>query len=167
MCIRDRIDALNHPRKIDKNLVKSQETRRVLDRIIGFKLSKLLQKKIKSKSAGRVQSVALRLIVEREREIDAFIPKEYWKIKAHFLKDDIDFSAELSKKGNSKIEINNETQATEIFESLEKHFTVQSVKKTKKKKESKPPFITSTLQQEASSKSVSYTHLTLPPILRV
>ena len=146
------IDALNHPRKIDKNLVKSQETRRVLDRIIGFKLSKLLQKKIKSKSAGRVQSVALRLIVEREREIDAFIPKEYWKIKAHFLKDDIDFSAELSKKGNSKIEINNETQATEIFESLEKHFTVQSVKKTKKKKESKPPFITSTLQQEASSK---------------
>ena len=146
------IDALNHPRKIDKNLVKSQETRRVLDRIIGFKLSKLLQKKIKSKSAGRVQSVALRLIVEREREIDAFIPKEYWKIKAHFLKDDIDFSAELSKKGNSKIEINNETQATEIFESLEKHFTVQSVKKTKKKQESKPPFITSTLQQEASSK---------------
>ena len=146
------IDALNHPRKIDKNLVKSQETRRVLDRIIGFKLSKLLQKKIKSKSAGRVQSVALRLIVEREREIDAFIPKEYWKIKAHFLKDDIDFSAELFKKGNSKIEINNETQATEIFESLEKHFTVQSVKKTKKKKESKPPFITSTLQQEASSK---------------
>ena len=69
------VDALSHPRKIDQNLVKSQETRRVLDRIIGFKLSKLLQKKIKSKSAGRVQSVALRLIVEREREIEAFVPQ--------------------------------------------------------------------------------------------
>ena len=68
------VDALNHPRKIDQNLVKSQETRRVLDRIIGFKLSKLLQRKIKSKSAGRVQSVALRLIVEKEREIEAFVP---------------------------------------------------------------------------------------------
>ena len=83
------VDALNHPRKIDQNLVKSQETRRVLDRIIGFKLSKLLQRKIKSKSAGRVQSVALRLIVEKEREIEAFVPEEYWKIKAQFEKDDL------------------------------------------------------------------------------
>lgn len=146
------IDALNHPRKIDQNLVKSQETRRVLDRIIGFKLSKLLQRKIKSKSAGRVQSVALRLIVEREREIEAFIPKEYWKIKAEFLKDEIEFGAELSKKNNKKIEINNEAQATVIYESLNKTFQIQSVKRTKKKRESKPPFITSTLQQEASSK---------------
>ena len=116
------VDALNHPRKIDQNLVKSQETRRVLDRIIGFKLSKLLQRKIKSKSAGRVQSVALRLIVEKEREIEAFVPEEYWKIKAQFEKDEIEFTGELNKKG------------------------------TKKKRESKPPFITSTLQQEASSK---------------
>lgn len=146
------IDALNHPRKIDQNLVRSQETRRVLDRIIGFKLSKLLQRKIKSKSAGRVQSVALRLIVEREREIEAFIPKEYWKIKAEFLKDEIEFGAELSKKNNKKIEINNEAQATVIYESLNKTFQIQSVKRTKKKRESKPPFITSTLQQEASSK---------------
>ena len=84
------VDALNHPRKIDQNLVKSQETRRVLDRIIGFKLSKLLQRKIKSKSAGRVQSVALRLIVEKEREIEAFVPEEYWKIKAQFEKDEIE-----------------------------------------------------------------------------
>ena len=76
------VDALKHPRTIDKNLVKSQETRRVLDRIIGFKLSKLLQNKIKSKSAGRVQSVALRLIVEREKEIEAFVPEEYWIVKA-------------------------------------------------------------------------------------
>ena len=92
------VDALNHPRKIDQNLVKSQETRRVLDRIIGFKLSKLLQRKIKSKSAGRVQSVALRLIVEKEREIEAFVPEEYWKIKAQFEKDEIEFTGELNKK---------------------------------------------------------------------
>lgn len=146
------IDALNHPRKIDKNLVRSQETRRVLDRIIGFKLSKLLQKKIKSKSAGRVQSVALRLIVEREREIEAFVPQEYWKIKAEFNKNDIDFTAELTKKDNEKLEIHNETEALAVFKSLDKSFTVEQVKKTKKKRESKPPFITSTLQQEASSK---------------
>ena len=96
------IGALEHPRKIDQNLVKSQETRRVLDRIIGFKLSKLLQKKIKSKSAGRVQSVALRLICEREKEIEAFIPEEYWKVKAKFNKDSIDFEAELAKYKNKK-----------------------------------------------------------------
>ena len=131
------INALQHPRKIDQNLVKSQETRRVLDRIIGFKLSKLLQKKIKSKSAGRVQSVALRLIVEKEREIEAFVPQEYWKIKAEFEKDEIEFTGEL---------------ANQIYESLNKEFEVANVKKTTKKRESKLPFITSTLQQEASSK---------------
>lgn len=146
------IDALNHPRKIDQNLVKSQETRRVLDRIIGFKLSKLLQKKIKSKSAGRVQSVALRLIVEKEREIEAFVPEEYWKVKAEFNKDDIDFQAELAKYQGKKIEIKNAEEANAIYEKLNKTFVVSDVKKTKKKRESKPPFITSTLQQEASSK---------------
>lgn len=146
------VDALNHPRKIDQNLVKSQETRRVLDRIIGFKLSKLLQKKIKSKSAGRVQSVALRLIVEREREIEAFVPEEYWKVKAEFEKDQIEFTAELAKYRNKKIEIKNEEQANEVYSALNKEFEVGSVKKTTKKRESKPPFITSTLQQEASSK---------------
>ena len=146
------VDALNHPRKIDQNLVKSQETRRVLDRIIGFKLSKLLQKKIKSKSAGRVQSVALRLIVEREREIEAFVPQEYWKIKAEFEKDQIEFTGELTKYNNKKLEIKNGEEAKNIYESLNKEFEIASVKKTTKKRESKPPFITSTLQQEASSK---------------
>ena len=146
------IEALNHPRKIDQNLVKSQETRRVLDRIIGFKLSKLLQRKIKSKSAGRVQSVALRLIVEREREIEAFNPEEYWKIKAMFNKEDLDFVAELTKKGNEKIKISNEEEALEIYNALGKEFVINSLKKTNKKRESKAPFITSTLQQEASSK---------------
>ena len=146
------VDALNHPRKIDQNLVKSQETRRVLDRIIGFKLSKLLQRKIKSKSAGRVQSVALRLIVEKEREIEAFVPEEYWKIKAQFEKDEIEFTGELNKKGTRKLKISNEQEALEIFNALSKEFVIDSVKKSSKKRESKPPFITSTLQQEASSK---------------
>ena len=146
------VDALNHPRKIDQNLVKSQETRRVLDRIIGFKLSKLLQRKIKSKSAGRVQSVALRLIVEKEREIEAFVPEEYWKIKAQFEKDEIEFTGELNKKGTKKLKISNEQEALEIFNALSKEFVIDSVKKSSKKRESKPPFITSTLQQEASSK---------------
>lgn len=146
------VDALNHPRKIDQNLVKSQETRRVLDRIIGFKLSKLLQRKIKSKSAGRVQSVALRLIVEKEREIEAFVPEEYWKIKAQFEKDEIEFTGELTKKGTKKLKISNEQEALEIFNALSKEFVIDSVKKSSKKRESKPPFITSTLQQEASSK---------------
>ena len=146
------IDALNHPRTIDQNLVKSQETRRVLDRIIGFKLSKLLQKKIKSKSAGRVQSVALRLICEREKEIEAFIPEEYWRVKALFEKDDISFEAELAKYQNKKIELKNDEETNQVFESLNKEFIVSDVKKTQKKRASKPPFITSTLQQEASSK---------------
>ena len=146
------VAALNNPRQIDQNLVKSQETRRVLDRIIGFKLSKLLQKKIKSKSAGRVQSVALRLICEREKEIEDFIPEEYWKVKSSFEKDDIAFEAELAKYQNKKIELKNAEDTQHVFESLDKQFSVSDVKKTQKKRSSKPPFITSTLQQEASSK---------------
>ena len=146
------VAALNNPRQIDQNLVKSQETRRVLDRIIGFKLSKLLQKKIKSKSAGRVQSVALRLICEREKEIEDFIPEEYWRVKASFEKDDIAFEAELAKYQNKKIELKNAEDTQRVFESLDKQFIVSDVKKTQKKRSSKTPFITSTLQQEASSK---------------
>lgn len=146
------VEALNHPRMIDKDLVKSQETRRVLDRIIGFKLSKLLQNKIKSKSAGRVQSVALRLIVEREKEIEAFIPEEYWKVKAVFEKDDISFEAELAKYKDKKIELKNADETEKVYLSLNKEFIVDDIKKSLKKRQSKPPFITSTLQQEASSK---------------
>ena len=146
------VEALKHPRTIDQDLVKSQETRRVLDRIIGFKLSKLLQNKIKSKSAGRVQSVALRLIVEREKEIEAFIPEEYWKVKALFEKDDISFEAELAKYNGKKIELKNAEETEKVFTSLNKEFEVNEIKKSLKKRQSKPPFITSTLQQEASSK---------------
>ncbi len=145
-------NALKHPRKIDQNLVKSQETRRVLDRIIGFKLSKLLQRKIKSKSAGRVQSVALRLICEKEAEIRAFVPEEYWKINAFFNKDKIDFEAELAKYQNKKVAIKNGEEAQSIYDALSKEFTVEKLTKSVKKRNSKAPFITSTLQQEASSK---------------
>ena len=112
----------------------------------------MLQKKIKSKSAGRVQSVALRLICEREKEIEAFIPEEYWRVKAMFEKDDISFEAELAKYQNKKIELKNAEETQHVYESLNKEFIVSDVKKTQKKRASKPPFITSTLQQEASSK---------------
>lgn len=145
-------NAIANPRTIDMHLVRSQETRRVLDRIIGFKLSSLLRNKIKSKSAGRVQSIALKLIVEKEREIEAFIPEEYWEIKAKFNKDDIIFEAELSKYNGKKIKFQNIEQVEDVYGKLSKNFIVSDIKKTNKRRESKPPFITSTLQQEASTK---------------
>ncbi|MGN1312265.1 MAG: type I DNA topoisomerase [Bacilli bacterium] len=135
-------------RKIDDNLVKSQETRRILDRIIGFRLSKLMQSKTGGKSAGRVQSVALKLIVDREREIEAFIPEEYFEIEAHFN----DFDAKLDTYNHKKIEIKKETEAKEILSKLSNAFKIESVEKKEKTKKSKFPFTTSTLQQEASSK---------------
>ena len=99
------LQAFDHPRKIDMDLVHSQETRRILDRIIGFKLSKLLKSKIRSKSAGRVQSVALKLIVEREKEIKAFVPEEYWTLDAKFKEDNKEFSAALAKIQGKKAEL--------------------------------------------------------------
>ena len=142
------IDAINHPTVIDDNLVKSQETRRILDRIIGFRLSKLLQAKIGAKSAGRVQSVALKLIVDREREIEAFVPEEYWKIIAIFK----DFEAELFKYKKDDIELHSEEEANKVLDALSDKYIVESIDKKEKKRKSKFPFITSTLQQEASTK---------------
>ena len=142
------IDAINNPTKIDYNLVKSQETRRILDRIIGFRLSKLMQSKTGGKSAGRVQSVALKLIVDREREIEKFIKEEYWTIKALF--DDIE--ANLFKYKDTDIELKNEQDADEVINNLGKDYTIIDVESKKKAKKSKPPFITSTLQQDASTK---------------
>ncbi|HHT38576.1 MAG TPA: type I DNA topoisomerase [Mollicutes bacterium] len=141
-------EALNNTRKIDDNLVKSQEARRILDRIIGFRLSKLMQSKTGGKSAGRVQSVALKLIVDREREIEAFKEEEYWTIKALFN----DFEATLDKYNYKDIKINNELEADEILSKLSKAFKIEDVSKKSRKKKSKFPFITSTLQQEASNK---------------
>ena len=145
-------EALQHPRQIDQDLVKSQETRRVLDRIIGFKLSKLLQRKIKSKSAGRVQSVALRLICEREAEINKFVPEEYWSVQAHFVKDGMEFTADLSKYKNKKIKLSSQEETDAVYNALNKEFVIETLKKTVKRRNSKAPFITSTLQQEASTK---------------
>ena len=142
------IEAINNPTEIDMNLVKSQETRRILDRIIGFRLSKLLQSKIGAKSAGRVQSVALKLIVDREREINAFIPEEYWTITAIFK----DFEAELFKYKDEKIELHSEEEANNVLNKLSKDYTVESIEKKERSISSKLPFTTSTLQQEASNK---------------
>lgn len=142
------IEAFKEPRKIDYNLVKSQETRRILDRIIGFRLSKLMQSKTGGKSAGRVQSVALKLIVDREREINAFKKEEYWTIAAIFK----DFEASLFAYKNKDIKVKNEEEADKILSSLTDKFTVSSITKKEKAKKAKPPYITSTLQQEASTK---------------
>jgi len=140
-------EAFNETRKIDDNLVKSQETRRILDRIIGFRLSKLMQSKTGGKSAGRVQSVALKLIVDREREIESFIPEEYWTIEADFK----DFTAELEKYHGKKVEIHGEREADDILNSLSKSFKLESVDSKDTKKSSKPAFITSTLQRMAAT----------------
>lgn len=142
------IEAFKEPRKIDYNLVKSQETRRILDRIIGFRLSKLMQSKTGGKSAGRVQSVALKLIVDREREINAFKKEEYWTIDAIFK----DFEASLFAHKNKDIKVKNEEEADKILSALTDKFTVSSITKKEKAKKAKPPYITSTLQQEASTK---------------
>ncbi|MGN1389980.1 MAG: type I DNA topoisomerase, partial [Bulleidia sp.] len=145
-------EAFGKPRTIDMDLVHSQETRRILDRIIGFKLSKLLHNKIRSKSAGRVQSVALKLIVEREKEIRAFVPEEYWTIDAKFAKDGKEFTASLSKINGQKAELHNQAEADQAFEQCQGEFIVTSIKPTSKSTAAFKPFITSTLQQEASTK---------------
>ena len=142
------LEAIQNPTVIDDNLVKSQETRRILDRIIGFRLSKLLQSKIGSKSAGRVQSVALKLIVDREREIEHFVPEEYWKIIAIFP----EYEAELFKYKKDDIELHSEEDANKVLDAIGDEYTVESIEKKEKAKKSKMPFITSTLQQEASTK---------------
>ena len=142
------LESFNHARLIDKDLVNSQETRRMLDRIIGFRLSKLMQAKTDGSSAGRVQSVALKLVVDREREIEAFNPEEYWTITAVFP----DFEAELFNYNHKKIEIHDELEANEILDKLARSFKLESVEEKEKKKESKYPYITSTLQQDASNK---------------
>ncbi len=144
------VKAINNPQAIDMDLVKSQETRRIFDRIIGFKLSKLLKVKIKSRSAGRVQSVALKLIVDREREIEKFTPLEYWSIDASF-KTKPSFVASLAKIDNEKAEINDGETAHRIVSEIN-DFTVSDIKTNVRKRNAKPPFITSTLQQEASTK---------------
>ena len=147
---------MKSPRTIDIDLVNAQQARRILDRIVGYKLSPFLSGKIrKGLSAGRVQSVALRIIVDREDEIKAFVPVEYWTIDAKFAAKSSRklFVASLYADKNGKIEIKNKKQADKILKDLENStYTVINVKKGSKKRSPAPPFITSTLQQDASRK---------------
>ena len=148
--------AIKEPREIDVNTVDAQQARRVLDRIVGYKISPLLWKKVKrGLSAGRVQSVAVKLIVDRENEIESFIPEEYWNIYAN-LKDEKskkEFEARFFGKDGKKIEIKSKEQVDEILKNIENaKYIVSEIKKGEKKKNPAPPFTTSTMQQEASRK---------------
>ncbi|MCD8377652.1 MAG: type I DNA topoisomerase [Candidatus Gastranaerophilales bacterium] len=149
--------AVEHYRQIDMDKVRAQQTRQILDKLVGYKLSPVLWKQLGNYhlSAGRVQSVALRMICEREEEIDAFVPVEYWSVTVELLKDGKLFEAELSKFVDSKIEINNEEEALKIKLYLEDKnidYTVTKVTKRETSRRPTAPFITSTLQREASSK---------------
>src|SRR3954469_23303371 len=148
-------DALNHPRAIDEKMVAAQRARRVLDRLVGYKISPLLWDKVRrGLSAGRVQTVALRLVVEREREIKAFERREYWTIDVALnAKKPPVLTARLNKRNNESFEIGNEASATGIVSDLENaSYIVRSVATREKRRNPVPPFITSTLQQEASRK---------------
>ncbi|HOR53446.1 MAG TPA: type I DNA topoisomerase, partial [Bacilli bacterium] len=146
------LEAFEHPRKIDQDLVHAQETRRILDRIIGFSLSKLLQKKIGSKSAGRVQSVVLKIIVDHEKEIEAFIPEEYWEIFANFRYKKTDLKAKLMTYNNEKIELKSEEDTNNVINNLTGKYLVDDIIEKERRRNPRPPFTTSTFQQEASSK---------------
>lgn len=147
-------EAIKHPRSIDKNLVDAQQARRALDRIVGYKISPLLWKKIKKGlSAGRVQSVATKIICDRESEIEAFVEKEYWTVDAVLLKGRKKFNAKFYGINGKKTDLENSEEANAILDGLKSEvFKVASVKQAKKKKSSPPPFITSSLQQEAGRK---------------
>ena len=148
-------EAFEHPRDIDRNLVDAQQTRRVLDRLVGYQVSPLLWDKVRrGLSAGRVQTVALRLIVEREREIKAFEKKEYWTIDAHLAAAKPPaFDARFLGKGEEKIEVPNGEEAEKIRKALEKaDWLVRSVDKKERRRNATPPFTTSKLQQDSSRK---------------
>jgi len=149
-------DAFNHARDFDANMVEAQVGRRVLDRIVGYFLSPLLWKKLaRGLSAGRVQSVALRLVAEREKEIKAFVPQEYWEIEAKLRKKDetAEFIAKLEKIEDKKIDLKNQEETDRIVKELKnKAFVVSNLEQKEKNRYPNPPFITSTLQQEAFNK---------------
>ena len=148
-------EAVQNFRQIDMLKVKAQQTRQILDRLVGFKISPILWEKLRNYrlSAGRVQSVALRMIVEREEEIEAFVPVEYWTIGAMLSKNGYDFEAELSKYKDKKTEIKNKEEADKILEDLkDAQYKVSKITPRDTKRNPQAPFITSTLQREASSK---------------
>lgn len=148
-------DAFKTPRAIDKDLVDAQQARRILDRIVGYKISPILWKKVKNGlSAGRVQSVALKIIVDREKEIRNFKPEEYWSIKGDFKKDKTQFEASFHGLSSKKTELPNQEKVAEVMEQLDqkKPFAVKEVKRSKRKRNPKKPFTTSTLQQDGANR---------------
>ncbi len=147
-------DAFDHPRELDLQLVNAQQARRILDRLVGYKLSPLLWKKVKKgSSAGRVQSVALKLIVEREREVLAFKAVEYWSIEAELEASKDKFLATVIEKDNKKLEVKNQQEANEHVKNLEKgEYVVKKVTKKEARRYPYPPFTTSTLQQGAANR---------------
>ena len=148
------VKALTEPREIDLNLVNAQQARRVLDRIVGYKLSPILSKKIAPKlSAGRVQSVALKLVVDREKEIEDFKPEEYWNVSAEHEKDNIKFKSTLASYKNKKIKVSSREEVDKVLGAIKgQNFVVESVKKTKSKSHAPAPFTTSSMQQDAGNK---------------
>ena len=146
--------AIKNPRKLDKDLIDAQQARRALDRIVGYKISPLLWKKVrKGLSAGRVQSVAVRLIVDREEQIENFVPEEYWTLDAELLSGRKKFDSKFWGENDKKLDITSENQMNEILKYLEdKKYIVKDVRTGEKKRNPAPPFTTSTLQQEASRK---------------
>ncbi len=157
-------NAIKHPRKIDKDLVAAQQARRILDRLVGYKISPLLWRKVGAKSAGRVQSVALRLVIEREKEINAFIKEEYWSVHAEIEKDKVSFLANLYKwdsktiispkqrESKSSMVIKDEDTTKNIVNELKKSdFIVDNIEEKQNQKNPLPPFITSTLQRSCAN----------------
>lgn len=148
------LEAVNNPRDIEVDLINAQRTRRVLDRLVGYNISPILWEKVKrGLSAGRVQSVALRIICEREAEIDKFIPVEYWTLEALFVKDKKEFMAELFKIGDKKPELKNKKDVDNLTNRLNKdNFYVESIQNSTKSIRPQPPFITSKFQQTAANR---------------
>jgi len=146
--------AIKEPRKLDMDLIDAQQARRELDRIVGYKISPLLWKKVKrGLSAGRVQSVAVKIIVDREEEIEKFVPEEYWSLDANFKEGKKSFVAKLNNYDSKKIDIHSQEEMDEILNHLDnKDYVVKEIKYGEKKRNPAPPFTTSTLQQEASRK---------------
>ncbi|WP_369903004.1 type I DNA topoisomerase [Bacillus manliponensis] len=147
-------ESFKHPRAINMDLVDAQQARRVLDRLVGYNISPLLWKKVKKGlSAGRVQSVAVRLIIEREKEIQEFVPEEFWTIKTEFVKGKETFEASFYGVNGGKVPLTNEQQVNEIIETMKENaFSVESVTKKERKRNPALPFTTSSLQQEAARK---------------
>ncbi|MDM5156020.1 type I DNA topoisomerase [Bacillus sp. DX1.1] len=147
-------ESFKHPRAINMDLVDAQQARRILDRLVGYNISPLLWKKVKKGlSAGRVQSVAVRLIIDREKEIQAFIPEEFWTIKTEFVKGKDTFEASFYGVNGEKVQLTNEEQVNDIIEKMKDNaFSVENVTKKERKRNPALPFTTSSLQQEAARK---------------